>query len=175
MLLTYFPSTTDARAAHAISVGAGQTSDDVAIRMVTVPAFQVSGVVIDEAGRPIANAIVRLVGDEPNRPPAFMGGPGRQARSNSSGRFSIDGATNGTYTLLAIAPVVVAGSGGTFTSFGGANGGSVSGWMGGGVATETSSNGTTVEYRDDRATRVPITINQANVSGLEVIVRRPPR
>jgi hypothetical protein len=40
--------------------------------------------------------------------------------------------------------------------------------------TETS-NGTTIQYRDDTATRVPVTVNQANVSGLEVVVRPPAR
>jgi len=33
-------------------------------------------------------------------------------------------------------------------------------------------NDTTVQYRDDRATRAPITVNEANVSGLQMIVRR---
>jgi hypothetical protein len=50
----------------------------------------------------------------------------------------------------------------------------VGGTIGGGVITETSS-GTTIQYRDDTATRVSITITQASVTGLEVVVRSPPR
>jgi hypothetical protein len=38
--------------------------------------------------------------------------------------------------------------------------------------TETR-NGTTVQYRDDTATRMPITVGYANLSGLEVMVRPP--
>jgi hypothetical protein len=45
--------------------------------------------------------------------------------------------------------------------------------MTGGVMTETSSSGATVQYRDDMATRLSIAINQAGVSGLEVVVRTP--
>jgi hypothetical protein len=90
---------------------------------------------------------------------------------------------NGSYTLLAIAPVVVstrdAGRGGaagagmstTFTS-GTVTGGVVSGLVGGGVTTETV-NGVTTQYRDDAGTRVAVTVNDASVSGVEVAVRSP--
>ena len=187
MLPTYFPGTSDPVAAQPISVGAGQTSDHVVIRMISVPAFHVSGVVIDEAGRPVVNAMVKLTADEPIARPTFalaggrnMMGPWAQSRTDASGKFVIGNVTNGTYTLLAIAPVVItgpaggrgggiaaSGSGSSFTSF---SGGIVGGTTGGGVMTEMS-NGITTEYRDDAATRVPIAVNDANVSGLEVIVR----
>jgi hypothetical protein len=47
----------------------------------------------------------------------------------------------------------------------------VGGSISGGVTTEITD-GTTTEYRDDTGTRMPVTVNQANVSGLEIIVRR---
>lgn len=186
---TYFPGTSDPGAAQPIGLVAGQTSADVEIRMMAVSAFYLSGVVRDEAGRPVSNAMVRLVGERSNGPRLFMLGPSHDSRTDTSGAFTIGDVTNGTYTLLAVAPVVISGppgaqsrgpssrrgsdvaatGGGGFMSFG-----TVAGTMGGGVTTEMS-NGTTIEYRDDTATRVPITINEANVSGLEVIVRRPAR
>ena len=76
---TYFPATSDALAAHPVVVAAGQTSADVVIRMIQVPAFQVSGVVLDQRGQPVADAIVRLVVDDPGEPiPFVMRGRGSQ-------------------------------------------------------------------------------------------------
>jgi hypothetical protein len=186
LLPTYFPDTSDLGAAQPISLGAGQTSGIIDIRMIAVPAFQVSGVVLDEAGRPVANAMVRLAGNEPGASPFGMNRWG--ARTDTSGRFTIDGVTSGSYTLLAIAPVVISGpanrggagsaGGGGFTSLefttDFAGGTIVGGTVGGAVTTETS-NGTTIEFRDDTGTRLPVTIDNANVSGLEVIVRTPVR
>lgn len=153
--------------------------------MISAPAFHVSGVVVDAAGRPVANAMVRLLVDEPTGP-MFMIGRGGDTRTDASGEFRINNVTNGTYTLLAVAPRVLAtptdrrggangeiGGSGSFTSLG-ISAGLVGGTIGGGVTTEMG-NGTTVQYRDDTATRVPITVDQAHVSGLEVVVRRPPR
>lgn len=172
MLPTYFPDTSDPAAAHPVSVAAGQTASDVVIRMVGAAAFQVSGVVRDEAGEPVANTLVKLVGDDPSGGPAmFM--MLRQSRSDGTGRFAINNVTNGAYTLLAIAPVLISRQ----DSAGGPSGisGSVSGSgvRGRAVMTETR-NGTTIQYRDDLATRVPITVNDGNVEDLEVVVR-PPR
>jgi hypothetical protein len=179
LLPTYFPGTSDPAAAQPISVAAGQTWGDVVIRMIGAPAFHVSGVLLDEAGRPVVNALVKLIADESTARPRFMMGPWGQTRTDASGKFSIDNVTNGTYTLLAIAPVVISGpadgragganGGGSFTSFGW-SGGVVGGSIGAGVMTETS-NGITTQYRDDTATRVPITVSETNVGGLEVLVR----
>jgi hypothetical protein len=41
--------------------------------------------------------------------------------------------------------------------------------------TQTSSDETTIEYRDDRATRVPVTVIQADITGVVVVVRPPGR
>jgi hypothetical protein len=182
MLPTYFPNTSDSLAAQPISVGAGQTSRDVEIQMVSAAAFQVTGVVIDETGRPLANAMVTLRVDEAARRPMPMMGPWHQSRTDTAGKFTINNVTAGTYTLLAVAPVVIsrpsgrgagaAARGGWFGFSSGVISGTASG--GGGITTE-SSNGTTIQYRDDTGTRVPITIDQASVSGLEVTVRPPSR
>ena len=185
LLPTYFPGTTDAAAAQPVSVAGGQTSGEVLIEMIGAAAFQVSGVIVDEAGRPVANAMVRLIVDDATVVPNFMMARSHPSRTDESGMFTIGDVTNGSYVLLAAAPVVIASppnrvgvppaGGGSRTTWVGATTGVVGGTVGGGVITETSSSGRTIQYRDDTATRVPITVNQANVSGLEVIVRPPPR
>jgi hypothetical protein len=179
LMPTYFPGALDSQAAQPIAVGAGQTSAEVVIRMVSAPSFQVIGVVVDEAGRPVPNALVRVL-PEQKREPMFMRGE-MPAHTDSQGRFVLGNLTNGSYTILAIAPVVTSRSPVAVT--GGANGGGSSfssgmgiagGSMGGGVTTETID-GVTTEYRDDAGTRVEITVNQSDVDRLEITVRRPPR
>ena len=185
-LATYFPGTADVVGAMPITLAAGQTSGDITIRMVSASAFQVSGVVTDEGGRPIENALVRLLLERtPGEPPMPFMGRMQSARSDKAGKFTISGVVNGSYTLLAIAPVLLstrdAGRGGaagtgmstSFTS-GTVSGGAVSGFVGSGVTTETV-NGVTTQYRDDAGTRVAVTVNEASVAGVEVAVRAPAR
>jgi hypothetical protein len=185
-LPTYFPGTADVVGAMPITLAAGQTSGDITIRMVSAPAFQISGVVADEGGRPVENALVRLLLDRmPGEPPMPFMGRMQSARSDKAGKFTISGVVNGSYTLLAIAPALLsardAGRGGaagagmstSFTS-GTVTGGVVSGSIGGGVTTETV-NGVTTEYRDNTGTRVEVTVNDASVGGVEVVVRAPAR
>ena len=193
MLPTYFPGTSESRAAQAVTVAAGQTSGDVVFRMSSVPAFAVSGTVLDDSGRPVENAVVRLdIADSAARSP-FMMAMWNQARTDAAGRFTIPNVTNGTYTLVAMAPQVISGpakgrgraTGAAAGGFawgmtgGSITGGSVTGGsndsMGGHVLTETNPDGTTVQYRDDAATRVPVTVQDGNVGGLEVVVRPPAR
>ena len=38
-----------------------------------------------------------------------------------------------------------------------------------------SINGTTVQFRDDAGTQVPVVINESSVTGLQVVVRSPSR
>ena len=174
---TYFPDTTDLAAAQMINLAAGQTSDAVIIRVADAPAFQVSGVVVDENGRPVANAVVRLDSDPADGPTLWFG-RFLQARTNGSGAFTISNVTSATYVLVAIAAQVtssetdsrVAG-GGSVVSFGSASSG---GPVRHGVMSE-SRDGITTYYRDENATRVSISVTQADVSGLQVVVRLPQR
>jgi protocatechuate 3,4-dioxygenase beta subunit len=186
LLATYFPGTADVDGAMPITLAAGQTSGEITITMVSAPAFQVTGVVTDEGGRPVENALVRLVIERaPGDPPMPSMGGMRSARSDKEGRFTLGGVVNGSYTLIAIAPVLLsmpdaasggAGEAGVSTLFasGTVTGGVVSGLVGGGVTTETL-NGVTTQYRDDAGTRVAVTVNDARVAGVEVAVRRPAR
>jgi len=181
LLPTFFPSTSDQAGAEPITVGAGQTSESLVITMVGAPAFQVSGVVVDDSGKPVPNAFVRLGQDNANGGPTFMMQPPNQSHTDPAGRFSLGNVTPGAYTLLAIPPELIstapsAGGGGASASsftWSGISAG-VSGSVGGGVITETS-NGVTVQYRDDQGTRVAIAIDQASVSNLRVTVRLPSR
>jgi Carboxypeptidase regulatory-like domain len=190
---TYFPASPDPKAAQTISVGAGQIAGDITIRMVGVAAFQVSGVALDEARRPVANAMVRLMANERAADSPFTMAPWNQVRTDASGRFSIANVPSGTYTLMAIAPVVLQGphiamgGQGPHIAMGGAvmggpamggpgagsfgiSGGFVGGPGGGGITMETNGAGT-FQYVDDMATQVPITIDQESVTGLEIVVR----
>jgi protocatechuate 3,4-dioxygenase beta subunit len=177
MVPTYFPSTTDSSAAQPIQVGAGQTTTDVEVRMVIASVFRVSGTVVDEAGQAVTNAMVRLTPQNASGPPQPMMRPFNQGRTDASGGFSIDGVTNGAYTLIAVPPLVTASPP---QRTGGATGGSSSFWfggsaggvIGGGVTTE-SSNGVTVQYRDDAGTQLPVTVSEGSVTGLQLVVRLP--
>lgn len=183
ILPTYFPGTADATAAATIRVDVGQTAGEITIRMVAVPAFQVSGVVLDEARRPVSNAMVRVMATERTAEPALAMRMANQARTDTSGRFSINNLPGGSYVLVATAPLVLGGSpkpavgggatAGGFASFG-ATSGFAGGIVGGGVITEMSG-GTMIQYFDDLRTEVPIEIDQTSVTGLEVVVRVPAR
>jgi hypothetical protein len=170
ILPTYFPSTPEAVNAVQITVAEGETAAPVEIRIITVPAFEVSGVVMDEAGQPVVNAQVSLSPDDATQPRGPMMGGWHGARTDTAGRFTLSGVTSGNYLLVATAPVVIAVS---------PNRGSISGTVSGiissaGITTETAD-GITLQWRDSNGTRIPLTISQANVSGLEVVVRRPIR
>jgi protocatechuate 3,4-dioxygenase beta subunit len=182
---TFFPSTSDQAGAEPIALGAGQTSESLVITMVGAPAFHVAGVVVDEAGKPVPNALVRLSQEDARGQPVFTMQPWNQVHTDQAGRFSLGNVTPGSYTLLAIAPELFAaapgraGSGSSASAFtwsgisGGISGG-VSGSVGGGITTETS-NGVTVQYRDDQGTRVAVTVGQAHVTNFQVTVRAPAR
>ena len=49
---TYYPGTRDSQTAEVITVAAGQAVDDLQFSLILLPAREVSGVVIDEAGLP---------------------------------------------------------------------------------------------------------------------------
>ena len=186
LLPTFYPDATSRDGAASIVLASGQTSDPIDIRMAGAPAFGVSGVVVDVEGKPVANAMVKLLSDEPDATSAaIMMAPWKQGRTDQSGRFTITNVTRGSYKLLAIAPRLIAGpdpravagrGGGSFMSFESGVSGTVSGVAAGvragAVMTETS-NGATVEFRDDAGTSVALTIDAASISNLKVTVRIP--
>jgi hypothetical protein len=95
--MTYYPGTTDPNAAGAILITPGAEVGNIVFTLQTVPAFDISGIVVDEAGSPIAHAMVVLMGD----PRSGMFGPGGSAQSQDDGRFVIGGVPAGTYQVIA--------------------------------------------------------------------------
>ena len=104
MTSTYFPGTADVSAARPVAVQAGETVSDLTIRLVTVRAFQVSGVVVDERGAPVEGAMVMLMGGRgTNSLLGLIMGPEGMSPSDAGGRFTFGGVPAGSYTLRASA------------------------------------------------------------------------
>lgn len=59
---TYYPSATELPGAAAINVGWGADVAGIEIRLRSVPVHRVTGVVLDEAGNPVAKATIKLMG-----------------------------------------------------------------------------------------------------------------
>jgi hypothetical protein len=167
---TYYPGTSDQAAAHALTVTAGQTVENIVFTMLSAPAFRVSGVVVDENGNAVAGAMVMLMSDP--RVAGFMG-PSGNARTQDDGRFVIQSVPAGSYRLTASVPVSLnsgsAGAGGsgsisTWTS-GGVSGGVSAGVVGGAPASVVYGSGS-------MPTPTEITVGDADVAGVRLIVRR---
>ena len=109
-----------------IAVAAGAEVGNINFAVQSVPAFRVSGTVVDENGNPVAGAMVMLMGD-PRNGGMFMG-PSGSARTQDNGRFDMDDVPAGTYRANASTPVMGAGSG-------------VSGVVSGGVSSSVTVSG----------------------------------
>jgi hypothetical protein len=84
-------------AAQPIAVAAGAEVGNISFTMQSAPAFRVSGIVVDENGDPVADAMVMMMGDP--RSGIFMG-PGQRTvaerrtfhdRRSSGGKLPADG------------------------------------------------------------------------------------
>jgi protocatechuate 3,4-dioxygenase beta subunit len=71
--------------------------------MQSAPAFRVSGFVVDEDGKPVARAMVMLMGD----PRSGIFGPVGSAQTQDDGRFVIADVPSGTYRLSATGALTV--------------------------------------------------------------------
>jgi hypothetical protein len=105
---TYYPGTADRDTAQVLTLVSGQVVDNVQFSLLLLAAREVSGVVVDEAGSPLAGAIVALMAD-----PKKGGAPTpTMAHTNQDGTFRIGGIVSGTYHLMAeIGAPPVAGGG----------------------------------------------------------------
>jgi hypothetical protein len=102
MASTFFPGTADVSAAQPVTVQSDETVSDLTIRLVTVPAFQVSGVVVDEAAAPVAGAMVMLMdGCGTDALLSLAVGPRGMSQSDAAGRFAFGDVPAGSYTLRA--------------------------------------------------------------------------
>jgi hypothetical protein len=150
-VLTFYPGTPDALAAQPVTLAAGQVATNIDIRLVVAQTYRVSGVLVDENAAPVAGAMVMLRGDP--RASDFFAGPIGQSRSDASGAFVFDGVPSGSYTAIASMPVRIGGQ----DSGIGAGGFSFID-IGGGAA---------------RSNQLDVTVNDANVEGLQIVVQRP--
>jgi hypothetical protein len=155
MAETFFPGTTDPASATPVSVAAGAEAANVSFTMQSLPAFRVSGIVVDESGEPIADAMIMVVRDP--RGAAFPGAsPGTQ--SQADGRFTIGALVAGTYHLSAAVPIRVdSGRGGGGVAWSSA--------VAGGVAIGPPGAG--------RAASTEVVVTDADVSGVRIAVQRP--
>lgn len=107
---TYYPGTVDADIAQPVTLVAGQTLNGVEIGLLQVPTYSIAGIVVDQSGRPLANAGVTIATASGSR--ISMAGPATRVLTEDDGSFKLDGLTSGTYTVNAAVP-----SGGGATSY----------------------------------------------------------
>lgn len=100
---TYYAGTIDQNTALSVTVSADATLENITISMQAVPAFTVSGVVVDTDGAPVSGAMVMMM---PAAPGGAFGGPGGDTRTDQSGAFVVNGVAPGTYRVMASVPVV---------------------------------------------------------------------
>jgi Carboxypeptidase regulatory-like domain len=94
---TYYPGTTQRHSAHVITIRAGETVGDLWFPVVSSAAFSVSGLVVDEAGAPLAGAMVTLMpGSQPELPFPFLMGV-----ADRNGAFTVSGVLPGDYFVVA--------------------------------------------------------------------------
>ena len=108
---TFFPGTPDAAIASAVTVARGGTTSAIDFSLQSLPAYQVSGIVVDAGGRPVNGAIVRLAARQALLGMSIQGGP-----SDATGRFRVTNVPAGTYGAMAAVPVI------TRTANGGSSG-----------------------------------------------------
>jgi protocatechuate 3,4-dioxygenase beta subunit len=171
---TYYPGTADQAGAQAIAVAAGAEVSNIVFILQSVPAYRVSGIVVDENGAPVAHAMVMLMHD-PRNAMMFMG-PGGNAQTGDDGRFSIGDVTPGAYRLNASVPMIM-NSGGAVGA-GGVGFSEVSSGSGGGSFTSwsVSSGGVTTTRTVNAAPQQPqeVVVTDGDVRGVRVVARRPP-
>jgi hypothetical protein len=161
---TFYPGTRDQSGAQAVTVTAGDTTANVSFMMQSTPAFSVAGIVVDDTGGPVHGAMVMLMGD----PRSGMMGPAGSVRTEDSGRFVIGGVAPGSYRVMASVPMMMGGSGGGGGVSSGVAGGVIGGVSGGvsGAVAFSSSYGTPPSPPTE------VTVVDADINGLRVIVRR---
>jgi protocatechuate 3,4-dioxygenase beta subunit len=166
---TYYPGTADQAGAQPIAVTAGAEVPNIVFGLQAVPAYRISGIVVDEAGAPIARAMVMVMSD-PKTGMMFMG-PGGNAQTDENGRFTIGDVVPGTYRVSASVPMMMT-SGGSA----GATSVSTSGGVNSTTWSVTTSNGVTTTMTTNGAPPQPqeVVVADADVRGVRVVARRPP-
>lgn len=151
---TYFPSTPDINAATSVTVTPAAETNGIEIRLAKVPAFRVSGIVVDGNGQPMAGAMVMLMRTNP----VGIGGPNGSVRTRQDGQFTVNGVVAGAYHASAAVPMPMGASG--------AAGAGVAGGVSGGIVSGTgftfSSNGTN---------GADVTVSDGDVTGVRIVIQ----
>ena len=156
--MTFYPGTTDQTAAQLVTVSAGAEVNNIVFTMQSAPAFRVSGIVVDENGAPIGDAMVTLLSDP--RGGVVMVAPVGTGRSDANGRFAIDDVPAGSYR--ANASIMMRFNSGSA----GARGSGAGAGVGGFVSFSSVSTGPV-----DPPTEIVVT--DTDVKGVRVVARRP--
>jgi hypothetical protein len=102
---TFYPGTANLRAAAPILVnGAGDDVRDIVFTMQPVPAFHISGIVVDDHGAAVPHAIVVLI---PDLNSGVAPGPPNAVETGADGQFTLGEVTAGRYRLHGSIPGVV--------------------------------------------------------------------
>jgi hypothetical protein len=169
---TYYPGTTDQAAAQPIAVAAGAEVGNIFVTMLTVPAYRVSGIVVDEDGKPVADAMVMLMGDP--RSGGTMG-PVGNSMSRPDGQFDIDDVPAGSYRANgSIMMRMTESAGGRGGVTGGVVGGVSAGVVGAGASSFSWSSSSS-SAGGMMPQPAEIVVSDADVTGVRVVVRRPAR
>jgi hypothetical protein len=158
LIATYYPAASTTAGAQVITVAAGQTIGNLEFAMLSAVGYAITGVVVDETNRLVGGAMVMLMPTQPVGP-----GPRGSARTGPDGTFRISGVTPGAYRLNASVPVTFSTGGGTVASSGG---GAVT-WSSGGIG------GSSVSYSSGPSSILQVTVGDADVTGVTVVVRKP--
>jgi hypothetical protein len=156
LVATYYPGTSTMAEAQVITVAAGQTIGSLEFAMLSAVGYSITGVVVDETNKLVGGAMVMVM---PTQPVGL--GPRGSARTLPDGTFRINGVTAGAYRLNASVPVTFSTGGGTVAgSVGGATSGS------GGIA------GSSFSYSSGPSSMLQVTVGDADVTGVTVVVRK---
>ncbi len=149
---TYYPGTSNQSEAQPVVLQQGDTVTGLEFRMLSAPAYRVSGIVVDETGKPVADAMINLRALRDGQQIAF--GPGSLGRSNADGTFAIGGVISGRYAITATRMV-------SYSS-------------GSSAASSTVTSVMTLALGPNRGEQ-EILVDGADLAGVRVIAPPPPR
>lgn len=170
---TYYPSGRTTDSAQMITVAAGETVPSVDIRLLIAPAFQLSGMVVDEDGAPVGGAMITVMPDRgPMGGMPMMFGPPSMSRANADGSYVVANLPSGAYSVRVSLPMTGGGNFGVVQGGGISTG--ASGAIGAGSFTTWTSagGGPGVTYNSNGNDQTRVTIGDANVDGFKLVVRR---